>query len=195
MKAYFLMIAIFSGAALLMYKAISESIPKEIENKNYAVGEIVDFATGKRGGSIFSFEVEGKFYNSESGKVVGRLNKIGEKYIIEYDSLNPATSKVLGYYPVFLQNEITEKIKGEVTGVSLFGQRGVKEIRYKYLAKGKTYKRSQLIEKERIELVGEIREGFQLDIEYSVRQPFRSLIRHEILSSEYPFQVTPSIKR
>jgi hypothetical protein len=148
---------------------------------NYAVGTIMvpaytvgtsvnDFRPSRNGDTQVAFEyyVNDKRYLVDHSK--WRYLVTGEKFKIEYDSLDPSTAEVLIREPLFLPSEERVKTIGTKTDLSTH------QCCFEYDAMGIHYKKVQFFNKDLIENYPELKIGSKCEVEYDPYIPQRAII-------------------
>ena len=144
----------------------------EIDNSNYTIGEIERFDFHVNGTEAYiTYEVDEQQYHHWCSKSRYKINVIGEKFMIAYDSKDPSKSNIERHRPIFLQNEKTEYIEGKVVEF-YFNQ-----IRFTYEVNGQTYKKSQhFLKQDFNKYKSLISIGDVCLIRYWIENPKRSII-------------------
>ena len=95
---FFLIIGIFSCSYFWDLKIIN--------NPAYSIGLVGNYVPPSGASVVFEYDVSGKIMHNSYQNGAYRWNvpsggvHIGDKYMVQYDSLDPATARMLFSYPV-----------------------------------------------------------------------------------------------
>lgn len=160
---------LFLGFCYVLYVLMNINSPKD--NFKTAIGTVVKYHRGLRGSvsSEFVFIYKGKsFYSSSDPDFV-----LGEKFLINFDSLSPMNNEVCTDKPLFLKNESTKTTIGRLDKLDtvLF-----KTMVFTYSVNGKNYIQFYTPPADVIIKFPEFKEGRNFLVKYWVVNPERAII-------------------
>jgi len=146
--------------------------PKDIKIQKETVcvlKEIKHQSNGTR--SKYAYFVEGIEY--ELSKVHSASDVVGDKYIVQYDSLRPEEAEIIYFRPVFQKDEqVTESI-GTISQIIKVN----KEFEFEYSVAGKSYRRYQHVKEK--EILNMMTKGQDFKITYWTKNPQRAILFHD----------------
>ncbi|HLP19835.1 MAG TPA: hypothetical protein VK174_06015 [Chitinophagales bacterium] len=163
---YFLGILLIGFSAIYCLSNISlwvdnRQIKKIEENLAITAGEIIKVGNMKGNYAIAEYYVNNKRYVRED-EPPSRYIFPGERYEIIYDSLNPVDSRIDYAKPLFVENQQTFFVYGEVDKFT----RSNNVCFFKYRVNNKQYQRCQKLPESKF-----VKEGSSYKIEYLVSNP------------------------
>ncbi len=180
MKRFVLLIVLAGGfIGCMVYGLINEYVLQEepdwdqigVEN----VGTVYKISPGSGGGAFIWHIVDGKKYQAFDGtRFYGMV--IGDKFKILYDPLNPEKFKTKSWEPVFLEDEETIEVTGEITKVNDHTWWSKGKILFTYQVDGKFFKRGQHLAPNYKEYYPNLKEGNKYLVRYWVKNPQRAII-------------------
>lgn len=174
MKGYITLILILLGVVGLIAWAVVYSFSDpEIENQIETHAVIREFKSKQGSGrvSVFEYSVNEKTYD-----FWGYYNNsfvIGDKFKLKYEKDNPKKSIVILEKPIFLENEITDTIKGKIVDIQYFNK---SSIDFEYEVDGLIYSRTQVLSEDFENLYPDLEIGKYCKVRFLIDNPQRSII-------------------
>lgn len=167
---------------VIVYLSIKQA-EVNINQPEYTVCEIVPKEEGDKRvwfDAKFQYFVAGEKYSFLKTPNEDKFNVIGEKYVLEYDAENPEEHRVISYKPLFLKEEKTSFVKGNIRRVFKFKKftrnGSIYAITFEYTVNERTYKKTQDLPPNYKELYPALKKGNQYKVEYWIKNPERSII-------------------
>lgn len=153
----------------LLYYLMNLSEPKN--NIKTGIATVVKYSSGTRGGisSDLLFFYNKKRYFSTSSETFIK----GEKFIVEFDSLNPNKNKIRTDKPLFLSGEITKYTVGHLDKLNT---KIFKSIFFTYIINGQKFTQSYKPEQGINEKYPNFKKGQKYIVRYWIENPERSII-------------------
>jgi hypothetical protein len=175
---------IFGGLIFIIYAiyASNKTDSVNINNPEYTICELVP---EKEGYTIvmfdakFEYYVSDKKYNIEKTPLKYKYNVIGEKFVLRYDKDNPEEAEIVSYKPLFLKEEKTNYVKGNILRLyNKFNLIGSSKyaIDCEYIINGTTFIKSQDLPPNYKDIYPQLKEGDKYIVEYWLQNPKRAII-------------------
>jgi hypothetical protein len=169
--------------SLIIWFFIYMGSPPLIQNEDSTIGTIIKFQSAGKSGSeaVFQYFVDDKEYEATERSAAYFANVIGEKFEIKYDKNKPSNSFVVSCKPVFLENEYSFIVNGEITRLysSSWGG-GVKpssySIEFEFFIGDEKIIKAQRLPPDYQTQFPNLMEGQFYEVEYWLENPQRAII-------------------